>query len=74
MTTTKNEIREEVAVLVKEELKEMLGDSYNDLRYNLIIDAVRNVYETSSIETDGVFNDSDIRLACQRVIVDYING
>lgn len=66
--------RQEVEELIEEELKSLLGESYTDLKFNIIISVVQDVYETSSVGINGKINMSDIRLACQRTIVEYINS
>lgn len=66
--------REEVKKEVVAVLKTMLDDYFDELKEEVIEFAVDDVFETSAIEDEGFYNDSDVRLACRRAIVYFING
>lgn len=69
------QIENDVRIDVREKFLEVLGDSFNDIDNEELIDyAVDNVFETSGIEDEGIYNMADVNLAIQRTIPHYINN
>lgn len=71
-TEIKSNLREDI----RQELGKTLGDSYKDLMeevgYELHSRIYDNIWETSALGNGGLYNDVDVKLAVQRVIVDNI--
>lgn len=66
-------MREEIHTQVREKFIKTLGDAFNYIENEDIIDyAVENVFETSAIKDEGYYNDADINLAVQRSITHFI--
>lgn len=58
---------------VMEHLKEAFTSDYADtIAKNILNDVVENVMETSAFESEGSWNDNDIRYSIARVIIDKL--
>ncbi|MFW6015236.1 MAG: hypothetical protein ACOCRK_02215 [bacterium] len=63
------EIRQDV----EREFLKMLGDYAKELKEKAIQAAINDVIECSALVDEGYYNDSDVTLACQRTIINYLN-